>query len=162
MSYLKFILLILPITLLCQTSDYTLFEAKNGELKIPGEWLRLNTTEDSGQTYFINRDEVIIALAKNPQRSYPFYKKEVVGFEAVKAFYKWDSDHIKSQNIKTKKIKENPEMGYIIWKYHDGTSDNIFLFGTSSDYFLNLLIYSTVWKEKDKISFLEDLYKLNK
>ncbi|OXA78272.1 hypothetical protein SAMN05444397_101200 [Flavobacterium aquidurense] len=84
------------------------------------------------------------------------------GFENVKLFYAWDSDYMKENKLKTDKIKENPEAEYIIWKYNDGKLDNVFLFGSAKDNFLNLLVYSTIWDEAKKVLFLENLYQLNK
>ena len=37
-----------------------------------------------------------------------------------------------------------------------------FLFGSSKDNFLNLLVYTDKWSEEQKINFLEELYQLNK
>ncbi len=53
-------------------------------------------------------------------------------------------------------------MGYVIWKFNDKKLDNVFLFGSSKDNFLNLLVYTNSWSENEKIEFLENLYKLNK
>ncbi|MBB1193820.1 hypothetical protein DNC80_09115 [Flavobacterium sp. SOK18b] len=59
------------------------------------------------------------------------------------------------------KIKENATLGYIIWKYNDKKLDTIFLFGVSKTEFLNLLVYTKLWEEKEKIAFLENLFELN-
>jgi hypothetical protein len=42
---------------------------------------------------------------------------------------------------------------YIIWNHNDGKLDNVFLFGSVIDDFLNLLIDTNEWNEKAK--FLE-------
>jgi hypothetical protein len=42
---------------------------------------------------------------------------------------------------------------YIIWNYNDGKLDNVFLFGSVKDNFLNLLIDINEWIEK--VKFLE-------
>jgi hypothetical protein len=59
------------------------------------------------------------------------------------------------------KIKENATLGYIIWKYNKKKLDTIFLLGVSKTEFLNLLIYTKLWEEKEKIAFLENLFELN-
>ena len=41
----------------------------------------------------------------------------------------------------------------MIWKYYDGKFDNVFLFVSVKDNFLNLLVYTNEWNEKAK--FLE-------
>jgi len=79
----------------------------------------------------------------------------------VVAFYKWDSDYREEINFKTVKIKENSKLEYVIWKFNDGKMDNIFLFASVRDNFLNLLIYTDRWNEDEKVTFLENIYKLN-
>lgn len=159
-----FVLLIfLPNLIYCQdTTEYSKVKTNTGEVKIPGKWEQLNKMDDSGQTYLRNKEGVIIAIAQNPKKAYPFYKSNVSDFENVTLFYTWDSDYYKENKFKTDKIKENTELEYIIWKYNDKKLDNVFLFGSSKNNFLNLLVYTTNWKEEEKIIFLENLFKLNK
>ena len=161
---LLFVLLIfLPNLIYCQdTTEYSKVKTNTGEVKIPGKWEQLNKMDDSGQTYLRNKEGVIIAIAQNPKKAYPFYKSNVSDFENVTLFYTWDSDYYKENKFKTDKIKENTELEYIIWKYNDKKLDNVFLFGSSKNNFLNLLVYTTNWKEEEKIIFLENLFKLNK
>lgn len=142
--------------------DYSKVKTSSGEVKIPGNWNQLNSIDDSGQTYLKNKEGVIIAIAQNPKKAYSFFKSNKSNFENVKEFYKWDSDYRKENHFKTEKIKENPELEYIIWKYNDTKLDNVFLFGSSKNNFLNLLVYTNIWSENEIIIFLENLYKLNK
>jgi hypothetical protein len=55
---------------------------------------------------------------------------------------------------------QNPKLEYIIWNYNDVKLDNVFLFGSVKDDFLNLLIDTNEWNEK--VKFLENRYELNK
>ena len=157
-----FFLLFFPILIFSQEKTFSNLTTNSGEVKIPGEWKQLNKMDDSGQTYLKNNDGVIIAIAKNPQKAYPFYKKDNSDYENVKEFYKWDSNYRKENNFKTEKLKENRKLEYIIWKYNDEKLDNVFLFGTSNENFLNLLVYTNIWNEDEKIKFLENLYEINK
>ena len=142
--------------------DFSSVKTKTSDVKIPGDWTQLNTMDDSGQTYLKNTDGVIIAIAQNPKKAYSFFKSNSSDFENVKEFYKWDADYRKENNFKTDKIKENAKEEYVIWKYNDEKLDNVFLFGSSKNNFLNLLVYTDIWTESEKILFLENLYKLNK
>lgn len=144
------------------STGYTIANTKMGEVKIPGDWKELNTIDDSGQIYFINTDQIIIAIAQNPKKSYPFFKSDKSDFENVNLFYIWDSDYMNQNNYKTTKIKENSKSEYIIWKYNDGKLDNVFLFGSTGKNFLNLLVYTDYWDEDQKVRFLESIYHLNK
>lgn len=147
----------------CQnSSDYSNVKTNSDDVKIPGKWEQLNTMDDSGQTYLTNKDGVVIAIAQNPKKAYPFFKSNKSAFENVKLFFTWDYDYRKENKFKTDKIKENSKLEYIIWKYNDGKEDNVFLFGSSKENFLNLLVYTSKWSEDEKIIFLENLYKLNK
>lgn len=157
------LLMFLPNMIFCQDiTEYSKVKTNTGEVKIPGKWEQLNKMDDSGQTYLKNKEGVIIAIAQNPKKAYPFYKSNVSDFENVTLFYTWDSDYYKENKFKTDKIKENTELEYIIWKYNDKKLDNVFLFGSSKNNFLNLLVYTANWKEEEKIIFLENLFKLNK
>lgn len=141
---------------------FTKVKTRTAEVKIPGEWKQLNTMDESGQTYLKNEKYVIIAIAQNPKKTYSFHKPEKSDFKNVKAFYKWDSDYRKQMKQKTDKIKENAELEYVIWKFNDGKLDNVFLFGSVKNNFLNLLVYTSQWNEDEKIKFLEATYKLNR
>ena len=106
LNFLFFLLLLLPQVIFSQES-YTPLQTNSGEVIIPGKWQQLNTAEDSGQTYLKNSDNVIIAIAKNPKRAYPFYAKEKSDFENVIAFYKWDADYRESLNFLDSCCKSN-------------------------------------------------------
>lgn len=160
---LFFMFIFLPNFIFCQElTDFTPLKTNSGIVKIPGNWEQLNTMDDSGQTYLKNKEGVIIAIAQNPKKAYPFFKSKATDFENVKLFYIWDSDYYKENKFKTEKIKENPELEYIIWKYNDKKGDNVYLFGSSQSNFLNLLVYTDSWSEEEKIIFLENLFKINK
>ena len=163
LKLISLLLLFLPNFALCQDiTVYSKVKTNSGEVKIPGNWEQLNKMDDSGQTYLKNKDGVIIAIAKNPKKAYPFFKSNVSDFENLKSFYTWDADYYKENKFKTEKIKENIDLEYIIWKYNDKKLDNIFLFGSSKNNFLNLLVYTNKWSEDEKVVFLENLFKLNK
>lgn len=156
-------LFLLPNFIFCQNvAGYSKVKTKSGEVKIPGKWEQLNTADDSGQTYLKNGDGVVIAIAQNPKKVYSFFKSNDSAFENVQSFYVLDSDYRKENKFKTEKIKENSKLEYIIWKFNDEKLDNVFLFGSVKDNFLNLLVYTNIWSEEEKISFLENLYKINK
>ena len=159
---LVFLFLLPNFTFSQEVIDYSNVKTKSGEVKIPGNWEQLNSMDDSGQTYFKNNEGVIIAIAQNPKKAYSFFKSNKSAFENVKRFYIWDSDYRKENQFKTEKLKENSELEYIIWKYIDENIDNVFLFGSSKDNFLNLLVFTNNWSEDEKIKFLENLYLINR
>lgn len=142
--------------------EFFMVKTNTTDVKIPGKWEQLNKMDDSGQTYLKNEEGLIIAVAQNPKKAYPFFKSNKSDFENVKEFYKWDSDYRKENKFPVKKLKEDAKTKYIIWKFEEDNMDNVFLFGSSKENFLNLLVYSNVWKESEKILFLETLYELNK
>lgn len=162
LNLLLLLFLLSPIFIFSQEKTYSKLQTNTSEVKIPGEWKQLNKMDDSGQTYLKNKNGVIIAIAQNPQNAYPFFKIDKTENENLKSFYKWDSEYRKGNNFNTMKIKENPKLNYIIWKYNDGKNDNVFLFGTSNKNFLNLLVYTDIWNEDEKIKFLVNLYEINK
>ena len=166
MNYFKIVLLTICLTsnfIFCQTEkEFTTLKTNTSDVKIPGVWEQLNKMNDSGQTYMKNKEGIIIAVAQNPKKAYPTFIKAKSDYENVNLFYKWDSDYYVENKFKTKLLKENSKQEYIIWKYNDNKLDNVFLFGSSKDNFLNLLVYTDKWSEEQKITFLEELYQLNK
>jgi len=160
---ITFLIILISTYSFCQEKEtFSIVKTNSGDVKILGIWEQLNTADDSGQTYLKNKEGVIIAVAQNPKNAYSFFKSTASNFENVKLFYKWDSDFRKENNFKTDKIKEDSKDEYIIWKYNDGKYDNVFLFGSSKNTFLNLLVYTSIWNEEEKILFLENVYKTNK
>lgn len=156
------LLFLLPYFIVSQDlMDYSTIKTNSGEVKIPGDWTLLNTVRASGQTYLKNDEGIIIAVAQNLKKSYPFYKANRSDFENLKTFYKWDSDFKKKHKFKTQKLKENSDLEFIIWKYKDKL-DRVLLFGSSEKNFLIFLIYTNQWTETEKIQFLENLYQWNK
>ncbi|ARV14381.1 hypothetical protein [Polaribacter sp. SA4-12] len=157
------LLLMIPILAFSQETDkYSIVKTQTTNVRIPGKWTQLNTMDDSGQTYLQNEDEVIIAIAQNPKKAYSFYKSKNSDFKNVQEFYKWDSDYRRELKFKTDEIQKNKKLEYIIWKFNDGKLDNVFLFGSVKDNFINLLVYTNKWSEIEKVKFLKNLYKLNK
>ena len=69
---------------------------------------------------------------------------------------------MKENKFKTEKLKEDAKSEFIVWKFNDNKLDNVFLFGSVKDNFINLLIYTDIWPEEQKIAFLEKVYQLNK
>lgn len=163
MKLLLIFLLLLPNVIFAQDLVLNTYVKTNTEeIKIPGNWEELNKVEDSGQTYLKNNEGVIISVAQNPKKNYSFFNKNVSDFENIKLFYTWDSNYYIENNYETNKIKENSELEYIIWKFNDKKLDNIFLFGSIKNNFLNILVYTKIWSEEEQILFLENIYKLNK
>ena len=74
--YLNIILLLLlPLLSFSQnSSDVTIAKTNSGEVKIPGTWEELNSTNDTGQIFFRNSSGIVIAVAQNPKKAYPFFK----------------------------------------------------------------------------------------
>jgi hypothetical protein len=160
---ITFLIILISTFSFCQEKEtFSIVKTSSGEVKIPGIWEQLNTAEDSGQTYLKNKEGIIIAVAQNPKNAYSFFKSTASNFVNVKLFYEWDSDFRKENNFKTDKIKENKQEEYIIWKYNDGKEDNVFLFGSIKNTFLNVLVYTSIWNEAEKILFLENVYNTNK
>ncbi|WP_152558127.1 hypothetical protein [Altibacter lentus] len=163
LSSIFILLLMTPLLVFSQeVNNFTTVMTNTTEVRIPGAWTQLNSIDDSGQTYLKNEENVIIAVAKNPKKAYPFYKSLASDFENVQEFYKWDSDYRIELKQKTDKLKENSKLEYIIWKFNDGKMDNIFLFGSVNGNFLSLLVFTDKWNEEEKVKFLENLYKLNR
>ncbi len=155
-------LLLVTAIALAQTQPTTTVATATVTLEIPGEWTQLNTTADSGQTYLKNNEGVVIAVAQNLKRAYPFYKKGMSDFEGVVAFYEWDAQWREENNFSTKLLKKNKKQTYVIWKYNDGKLDNIYLFGSANDHFINLLVYTDQWDEATITEFLVKTYETNK
>jgi hypothetical protein len=62
----------------------------------------------------------LLRSLKTLKKSYPFLKA-IVDFENVKLFFILGILVIIKRIIQNRKIKENAELEYIIWKYNDET-----------------------------------------
>lgn len=156
------VLFVSTVSIAQTASEQTVAKTAKGDIILPGKWKELNRASDSGQTYYTNTEGVVIAVAQNPKKAYPCYKAGKSDFENVKLFYVWDSDYMIQNKLKTAKLKENADQAYIVWKFNDGKLDNIFLFGSIKENFLNLLVYTDKWTEEKQIAFLEGVYRANR
>jgi hypothetical protein len=137
------------------TTDY-------GVLRIPGLWMKFNYQKDSRQHFLKNDEGVIIGIALNPMKLYPFYSSSRKKSKIVSDFYKWEYDYRVGAGFKCFQIKENKSENYIIWKFTEKMMDNVFLYGAKSDLLLNFLVYTDKWNEQVKVDFLEKVYSLNR
>ncbi|WP_264510407.1 hypothetical protein [Flavobacterium sp. N1719] len=163
MRTIHYLILVLSFSSLSwsQSPTTTAVNTKNGTVDIPGKWTEFHTEASSGQTYLKNDEGVIIAVAYNLKKAYPCYKSGVSDFENVQLFHQWDSDYYKENKYDTALLKVNEAKISIIWKFNDKRRDNVFLFGSKENCFLNLMVYTDLWEESKKISFLEEWYALN-
>ena len=88
----------------------------------------------------------------------------LIGFEFVKAYYKWESDYfVNQQGMKCKIIEQDSLKNFIIWHLEgfldNEKVDNYFLFGEHNSYASNFSIITTdKWTKKEKIEFLKKLF----
>lgn len=144
-----------------KTDKTTLVIVPYGNVGISGKWEKINYNESSRQHFFINRDSVIIAIAKNPKEKYPFYAEGKKDFDLVLDFYKWDADHWEQRGLQQMKVKEDRADNFVIWKAQGEAFDNYFLYGLKNNIIVNYMIASQTWDENRKIEFLENIYKEN-
>lgn len=141
----------------------TVIETPGGIVRIQGPWVSYYYDESSRQNFLKGTEGIIIAVAQNHKRAFPFYNDKLEGFEIIKAYTDWDMDFRKKNGNNASLIKENNSEGYQIWKFTDDKKiDNVFLYGINKDYILNFLIYTDKWEEDEKIEFLEQAYLGNK
>lgn len=147
---------------LTQDKTTTSVKTNGGIVLVPGLWEHLNFEKSSGQQYLKNEKDVIIAIAKNPKKIYPFYKPTQSNYKTIKAFTKWEIDYQKEMKRKTRVLKKDSASTFQIWKFTDENNiDNVFLYGGIDDHILNLLVYTNAWEEKEKMRFLEKTFTIN-
>jgi len=152
-----------PNAKLTQQNTTSTVTLSTGIVKVPGLWQHLNFEKSSGQQYLQNGEGVIVAVAMNPKKAYPFYKSGQTGYETIEAFTNWDIAFQNENNRETKILKKEPQQKFQIWKFKDDKNiDNVFLYGSAGDKIINLLVYTNSWTEIEKMEFLEKAFIRNR
>ncbi|MFN3195904.1 MAG: hypothetical protein ACE364_08150 [Chlorobiota bacterium] len=141
----------------------SIVETSGGIIRIPGLWEPFHYDETSRQHFLRNPKGVIIGIAQNLQKAYPFFKKGMSGYNFIKTYTNWDIDYQNENGNNAKIIRSNIEDEYQIWTFKDKEEIvNVFLYGINGNYVLNLLVYTNDWEENKTIDFLKETYNLNK
>ncbi len=137
----------------------TLINLPEGNIDIPGQWTKTKYYAVSRQHFFIDKDSTSIAVCKNLQEKYPFYKEHFTQIEFFENFYLWEKDHFEAQgfDIKEHSTGEN----YIIWTVTGNNVNTFFLYGGKEKFAYNYAVYSDNWTEEKKIAFLKKLFDMN-
>ena len=128
-----------------------------GNVEIPGKWVRTAFDESKQQQYFANVDADTVSIGKSPAKIYPFYTASKSKFKLVNDFYEWDADHWIKQGMSVNKIEENVAEKYVIWQVKGPNTDKMFLFGSKDKLVVNYMI-SADWDKETKADFLKSMY----
>jgi hypothetical protein len=139
----------------------TSLQTDYGIVRIPGLWMKFSYEKESRQHFLKDREGVIIGVAMTPMKLYSFYAPSKNRSQIISDFFNWEYEYRVGAGFKCAKIKENKTDNYIIWKFTEKMIDNVFLYGTKSDFLINFLVYTDKWDEKKKIDFLEQFHSLN-
>ncbi|MES2513803.1 MAG: hypothetical protein V4580_06635 [Bacteroidota bacterium] len=143
------------------TTQYIVFPI--GSVSIPGLWTKERYNSVSGQQWFLNQDSIKLAVAFTTCNNYEFSKKNLKNLAFTKAYYEWDSNYLSERHQAKREIIVSDSIHeYIIWRLHNEHYDSYFLVGTQK---CNVHVYevvSSLWKEDQKIKFLQDLYVTKK
>lgn len=134
-----------------------------GNITIPGKWVKTGYNQSSRQTFFTDGDSTTVALAKMLKNKYPFKVDDKTDKTFVNAFFKWDSDYWAQQGLTIKILSDKTDDGYIVWQaFSDVKNVNtVFLFGTKNGRIYNFSTSSKRWDDARKEKYLTDLYLSN-
>jgi len=170
---LIFVLTIYSSILLGQTSNLTadtydeekntttLVQIPYSNIVIPGKWTRTKYNTSSQQILYENQDSVTISVVKLYKRKYSFYTTGQNDKDFVLAFYKWDSDYYKSNEVNVQQLADSSGKGYIIWKATGKHINSVFLFGAKKKLAYNFATMTNKWTDKQSEAFLIDLFNNN-
>jgi len=132
-----------------------------GALDIPGKWYNTRYSKISGQYFFKNQDSVSLAIAFNPANKYEFYKSNLSENELLKEYYEWDSKYLKELvNGERSIIKFDTVSKFIEYRiYNDIKVNSYLLIAIKRGILINFSINTKKWNEREKINFLDTLYK---
>lgn len=141
-------------------------EAKldNGSvILIPGEWTLKSQNKITHQSYYTNKDSIVISISRNPMAKYPFHKVGMTDTTFLDAFYEWESNYYKSRKYEVNKMEIGPQSDYIIWSVKGEDEVNaLLLYAAKDPDALNLSVLEpknlTLTQQK---GFLIQLYKDN-
>lgn len=134
-----------------------------GNIVIPGKWTKTHYNQTSKQHTFKSADSTSLAVAKNPKDKFSFYKKEMSDKEFVHAFVDWETDYYGKQGVTSRKLDDQSDKGYIIWKAEkpDENVNTTVLYGVKNGFAYGFMIPATQWSEERVKTFLVGLFNAN-
>lgn len=69
-------------------------------IPILGEWTKTSYNEVSRQHFFIDKDSTSIAVTKNPQEKYPFYRDTLTDIEFAEIFFEGEREFYEKQGFR--------------------------------------------------------------
>ena len=132
-----------------------------GNIDLPGRWTKTKYNEISRQHFFVNSDSTSIAVTKNPQEKYPFYKETMTDKEFAEEFYKWEHDFYSEQGFKIERLTSENEQNYVIWKAVGSGANTTFLYGAKNKYAYNFAVFEGNLPEEKRRDFLKNLFEEN-
>ncbi|MDR6300131.1 hypothetical protein [Mesonia maritima] len=137
----------------------TLTLIPSGNILIPGQWTKTKFNELSKQHFFTNKESHSIAVAKNPQKTYPFYSENTSNEKFVRSFFKWEKEYYEKQGFKINE-KESGD-NYVIWTAKANNVNTIFLYGAKNNFAYNFSILTDDLSESKRVKFLKELFQEN-
>lgn len=133
-------------------------------MSLPGQWKKVNYNEVSKQHFFNDADSVLLGLAINPAKNYPFYKSGMPPNQIVQEMFNWDSNYFEENiGIKGKIIEQNTSKHFILWqvegKQKDREFDNHLLFGSEKGIVFTVFVSTSKWSKEKKENFMRSVYE---
>lgn len=124
-----------------KTSSLNNVSVRNTEAKldngsvvlIPGEWTFKSQNKITHQSYYTNKDSVMISVSRNPMEKYPFHKVGMTDTTFVDAFFEWESNYYKTRKYETAKVEIGSQSEYIIWSVKGEDDVNALLLYTAKN-----------------------------
>jgi hypothetical protein len=138
------------------------FSIPEGNVDIPGKWIKSNFNGSSRQQFFTNEDSIRIAIGLTSISKYPFFNSNMSGKIFTEAYYNWDSGYFRDEmKLKTSKLEKSDD--YIIYNvYLDGV-ENILLVFTKGQILNNYMYINKLGNDNTKgINLLKTIYERNK
>jgi hypothetical protein len=140
-----------------------------GTAAIPGKWTKTHYNNVSFQQFFVNSENVEIALAFGTTNGYEFNANgKRKGFDFVKGFYEWDTDYfVKKYGLNRTLIESDSAAHYMVYRLNGKAGstvmDTYFLIGERNGYSSNFSVSITdKWTAQAKVDFLKGLFMDNK
>lgn len=143
-----------------ETNQTSLTLLPYGTITIPGQWTKTSYNEVSRQHFFIDTDSTSIAVTKNPQEKYPFYRDNLTDVEFAEKFFEWEREFYEKRSFLIDRQGEEGQ-NYVLWKASGENANTLFLYGAKNGFAYNFAVFSDNWSDEKRVEFVKKLFEEN-
>lgn len=144
-----------------KANETTLTISPIGNIHIPGKWKRTGYDEKMKSYLFIDDEYNRIAIAKNRQADFSFFRPNISEEMFVLEYFTWETRRSANPTFQMKKLPHFEGDNYLFWTAKGKNIEAIYLYGAKNKTAYSLAIYSENWDFDENLAFLKKLFDDN-